>query len=94
MLVNRENEAICSETVTLGFRLDDFVNLAVFLQSPELDCLVSQHRLSKFSQPLLSERDQSSTEKHRSGTDKLDSLASEKMATRGAYNKHGSLKWN
>lgn len=98
MLVNRKNEAICSETVTVGFRLDDFVNLAVFLQPPELDCLMSQHRLSKFSQLLLTERDQSSTERHKSGADKLGyvSLGSEKMGAErpspSACNKHWSLK--
>lgn len=44
MLVNRKDEAICSETVILSMRLDDFVNLAVFLQPPGLDSMVSRHR--------------------------------------------------
>lgn len=44
MLVNRKDEAICSETVILGVRLDDFVHLAVFLQPPGLDSIVSRHR--------------------------------------------------
>lgn len=41
MLVNRNDEAICSETVILSLRLDDFVNLAVFLQPPGLESRVS-----------------------------------------------------
>lgn len=40
MLVNRNGEAICSETAVLGVMLDGFVNLAVFLQPPGLDILV------------------------------------------------------
>lgn len=71
MLVNRKDEAICSETVILDMRLDDLVHLAVFLQPPGLDSIVSQHRRSKISQLLLLEVDQSSTKRHRSKADKL-----------------------
>lgn len=35
MLVNRKDEAICSETVILGMMLDGFVNLVMFLQPPD-----------------------------------------------------------
>lgn len=49
MLVNRNDEAICSETVILSMRLDDFVNLAVFLQPPGLDSIVSWHRLAELA---------------------------------------------
>lgn len=71
MLVNRKDEAICSETVILSMRLDGFINLAVFLQPPGLDSLVSRHRLSKISQLLLLATDQSSTKRCRSRADKL-----------------------
>lgn len=56
----QEIQAICSETVILGMRLDDFVNLAVSTAS-RIGWLVSPHRLPKISQLLLLERDESSS---------------------------------